>query len=83
MNGVDKGLVLLQNKPLIAHVIARLKSQADEILINANLHPPKALGYAPTKIDLTAMPAPVIGALRLDGNLGNSCPGRRRRGSRR
>lgn len=36
MNGVDKGLVLLQNKPLIAHVIARLKPQADEILINAN-----------------------------------------------
>ena len=36
MNGVDKGLMLLQNKPLIAHVIARLKSQADEILINAN-----------------------------------------------
>ncbi|HSF71890.1 MAG TPA: molybdenum cofactor guanylyltransferase MobA [Methylotenera sp.] len=36
MNNVDKGLVLLQNKPLIAHVIARLKPQADEILINAN-----------------------------------------------
>jgi molybdopterin-guanine dinucleotide biosynthesis protein A len=36
MNNVDKGLVLLQNKPLIAHVIARLKPQSDEILINAN-----------------------------------------------
>ena len=36
MNGVDKGLVLLQNKPLIQHVIARLKSQVDEIFINAN-----------------------------------------------
>lgn len=36
MNGVDKGLVLLQNKPLIANVIARLQPQADEILINAN-----------------------------------------------
>ena len=36
MNGVDKGLVLLQNKPLIQHVIARLKPQVDEILINAN-----------------------------------------------
>ena len=36
MNGVDKGLMLLQNKPLIAHVIARLKPQVDEILINAN-----------------------------------------------
>ena len=36
MNGVDKGLVLLQQKPLIAHVIARLKPQVGEILINAN-----------------------------------------------
>jgi molybdopterin-guanine dinucleotide biosynthesis protein A len=36
MNNVDKGLVLLQNKPLIAHVIKRLKPQVDEILINAN-----------------------------------------------
>jgi molybdenum cofactor guanylyltransferase len=36
MNGVDKGLVMLQQKPLIAHVIERLKPQVDEILINAN-----------------------------------------------
>ena len=36
MNGVDKGLVTLQNKPLIAHVITRLEPQVDEILINAN-----------------------------------------------
>lgn len=36
MNGVDKGLVLLQQKPLIAHVIARLTPQVSEILINAN-----------------------------------------------
>jgi molybdenum cofactor guanylyltransferase len=36
MNGVDKGLVLLQQKPLIAHVIARLQLQVDEIFINAN-----------------------------------------------
>ena len=36
MNGVDKGLVLLQNKPLIQHVIARLQPQVNEILINAN-----------------------------------------------
>jgi molybdenum cofactor guanylyltransferase len=36
MNGVDKGLVMLQQKPLIMHVIERLKPQADEILINAN-----------------------------------------------
>lgn len=48
MNGVDKGLVLLQQKPLIAHVIARLKPQVDEILINANreITQYKALGYS-------------------------------------
>ena len=53
MNGVDKGLVLLkdkltlQQKPLIAHVIARLKPQAHEILINANreIAPYEGLGY--------------------------------------
>lgn len=36
MGGVDKGLALLQQKPLVQHVIERLKPQADEILINAN-----------------------------------------------
>lgn len=36
MGGVDKGLVLFQQKPLIAHVIARLASQVNEIMINAN-----------------------------------------------
>ena len=36
MGGVDKGLILLQNKPLIQHVISRLQPQVDEILINAN-----------------------------------------------
>ena len=42
MGGVDKGLVPLQNKaplqnkPLIAHVIERLKPQVDEMIINAN-----------------------------------------------
>ena len=36
MNGVDKGLVQLQKKPLIAHVIELLAPQADEIFINAN-----------------------------------------------
>ena len=36
MNGVDKGLVQLQQKTLIEHVIARLKPQVDEVFINAN-----------------------------------------------
>lgn len=36
MGGVDKGLILLQRKPLIQYVIERLVPQTDEILINAN-----------------------------------------------
>lgn len=47
MGGIDKGLVQLQQKPLIAHVIARLIPQADEIIINANreIAQYQALGY--------------------------------------
>ena len=36
MGGQDKGLIIYAGKPLIAHVIARLQPQVDEILINAN-----------------------------------------------
>lgn len=36
MGGVDKGLVLLHQKPLIQYVITRLAPQTDEIIINAN-----------------------------------------------
>jgi molybdenum cofactor guanylyltransferase len=36
MNGMDKGLVPLQNKPLVQHVIERVMPQVDEILLNAN-----------------------------------------------
>ena len=47
MNGVDKGLVWLQQKLLIAHVIARLQPQVDEIFINANreIEQYQAFGY--------------------------------------
>lgn len=47
MNGADKGLVLLQQKPLIQHVIDRLSPQVNEIIINANreITQYQALGY--------------------------------------
>ncbi len=36
MGGVDKGLVLLQGRPMVAHVLERLRPQVDELLVNAN-----------------------------------------------
>ena len=36
MGGVDKGLVVLDGRPLIAHVLARLAPQVADVLINAN-----------------------------------------------
>ncbi len=36
MGGVEKGLVTLGGKPLVAHVLARLAPQIDRIAINAN-----------------------------------------------
>jgi molybdopterin-guanine dinucleotide biosynthesis protein A len=36
MGGVDKGLQLLRGRPLMQHVIERLRPQVDTVLINAN-----------------------------------------------
>jgi molybdopterin-guanine dinucleotide biosynthesis protein A len=36
MGGVDKGLISFLGKPMVSHVIERLKPQVAEILINAN-----------------------------------------------
>jgi molybdopterin-guanine dinucleotide biosynthesis protein A len=36
MGGVDKGLVELDGRPLVAHVLARLAPQVADVLINAN-----------------------------------------------
>ncbi len=47
MGGAEKGLILLSQQPLIAHVIARLSPQVDEIIINANreIQQYETLGY--------------------------------------
>ena len=36
MGGADKGLVMLDGRPMIDHVLARLHPQVDALLINAN-----------------------------------------------
>src|SRR5215468_11576338 len=48
MGSVDKGLVLLQGRPMVRHVLERLRPQVEEILINANQHRAEyeAFGYA-------------------------------------
>ena len=38
MGTIDKGLVPLNGRPMVAHVLDRLRPQVDEILINANQH---------------------------------------------
>jgi molybdopterin-guanine dinucleotide biosynthesis protein A len=38
MGTVDKGLVPLDGRPMVSHVLQRLVPQVDEILINANRH---------------------------------------------
>lgn len=38
MGSIDKGLVTLDGRPMVAHVLERLAPQVDEILINANQH---------------------------------------------
>ncbi|MDP3087761.1 MAG: molybdenum cofactor guanylyltransferase MobA [Methylotenera sp.] len=63
MNGADKGLVLLQSKPLIQHVIERLTPQVDEILINANreLTQYQSLGYPVLKDEVEDFLGPLAG----------------------
>jgi molybdopterin-guanine dinucleotide biosynthesis protein A len=39
MGGVDKGLQPFRGQPMVAHVVARLAPQVDELLINANRNP--------------------------------------------
>ncbi|MCA1788860.1 MAG: molybdenum cofactor guanylyltransferase [Thioalkalivibrio sp.] len=36
MGGEDKGLISLAGRPMVAHVLERIRPQVDEVLINAN-----------------------------------------------
>ncbi|MGQ0442077.1 MAG: molybdenum cofactor guanylyltransferase MobA [Methylophilaceae bacterium] len=63
MGGMDKGLIQLQNKLLIEHVISRLQPQVDEILINANreiVHY-KTLGLGVLQDEITNFAGPLAG----------------------
>lgn len=47
MGGVDKGLVELDGKPMVAHVLARLAPQVDCVLINANQNIDRYAAFGP------------------------------------
>lgn len=45
MGGIDKGLVELDGRPLIEHVLERLRPQVGHLLINANRNPSRYAAY--------------------------------------
>lgn len=63
MGGLDKGQVLFQQKPLIAHVITRLTPQVDEIILNANREMEKyqPLGYRVLQDEIADFAGPLAG----------------------
>lgn len=63
MKGADKGLILLHEKPLVQHVIERLKPQVDEILINANreIASYQAFGYPVLQDEVEDFLGPLAG----------------------
>jgi molybdopterin-guanine dinucleotide biosynthesis protein A len=66
MGGVDKGLVALGSQPMVAHVIARLDPQVDELLINANrnLEEYARYGYRVIPDSMTGYAGPLAGLQR-------------------
>ena len=54
LDGRDKGLVMLANKPLIAHVLESLKRQSRDTLICINRNAEQYAAFAPTCTDRIA-----------------------------
>lgn len=62
MGGVDKGLIELNGKPLIEHVISALQPQVSSLMINANRNHAQYQKYAPVIADKFAeYPGPLGG----------------------
>ncbi len=63
MGGVDKGLVLLDGRPMVAHVIERLTKQVGAIVINANQNVERyaALGYPVVSDTIGGFAGPLAG----------------------
>ncbi|MFZ5594870.1 MAG: molybdenum cofactor guanylyltransferase MobA [Pseudomonadota bacterium] len=65
MGGAEKGLIDLLGKPLIAHVIARLAPQVNDIIISANrdIAQYTSFGYTVTEDTLPGHAGPLAGVL--------------------
>lgn len=63
MGSIDKGLALLHGRPLVAHVIERLRPQVTSLLINANRHLDayRALGHAVVADRVDGFAGPLAG----------------------
>ncbi len=63
MGGLDKGLVELDGRPLIAHVIDRLRPQVGALLINANRNTEeyRRFGFLVTEDELEDYQGPLAG----------------------
>ena len=63
MGGIDKGLAPFRGKPLVAHVIERLRPQVDTVLINANRNPEAyaALGHPVMSDEIDGFAGPLAG----------------------
>ena len=63
MGGVDKGLVLLDERPMVSHVIERLTRQVGAIVINANQNVERyaSLGYPVVSDTIGGFAGPLAG----------------------
>ena len=63
MGSVDKGLVVLDGKPMVRHVLERFAPQVDEVLINANQHHDEyaALGHRVISDTIGGFAGPLAG----------------------
>ena len=63
MGGVDKGLVELDGKPMVAHVIARIAPQVGSLVINANQNAERyaAFGYPVVADAIDGFAGPLAG----------------------
>lgn len=65
MGGQDKGLLTLDGRPLVAHVLARLSPQVADIIISANRHHESYAALGPRVVSdiLPEYPGPLAGIL--------------------